>query len=104
MENIKHFINFLTDPKIVLPMLMLIFPFVFPPTEKFYAINQRLRIYKLWTKQGGILLFSTLSAFFFFGLSDRNFRLIVTKPDNVPIVGLLFLTFFFLFLFLKTAY
>ncbi len=104
MENIKHFINLITDPKIVFPMLLLIFPFVFPPTEKFYAINQRLRIYKLWTKQGGILLFSTLSAFFCFGLSDQNFRLIVTKPDNVPIVGLLFLTVFFLWLSLKQAY
>ena len=29
--------------------------------------------------------------FFIFGTFDPNFRLIVTKPDNVPIVGLIFL-------------
>jgi cytochrome b/b6/petD-like protein len=36
-----------------------------------------------------------LSAFFIFGTFDPNFRLIVTKPDNVPIVGLIFLLVFF---------
>ncbi len=34
-------------------------------------------------------------AFFLFGTFDPNFRLIVTKPDNVPIVGLIFLLVFF---------
>jgi hypothetical protein len=38
----------------------------------------------------GILL-----AFFVFGTFDPNFRLIVTKPDNVPIVGLIFMLVFF---------
>ncbi len=33
--------------------------------------------------------------FFVFGAFDPNFRLIVTKPDNVPIVGLIFLLVFF---------
>ncbi len=33
--------------------------------------------------------------FFIFGTFDPNFRLIVTKPDNVPIVGLIFLLVFF---------
>ncbi|HTK29039.1 MAG TPA: hypothetical protein VL309_05785 [Vicinamibacterales bacterium] len=37
----------------------------------------------------------TLGAFFAFGTFDPNFRLIVTKPDNVPIVGLIFLLVFF---------
>src|SRR5215831_3969559 len=36
-----------------------------------------------------------LGAFFLFGTFDPNFRLIVTKPDNVPIVGLIFLLVFF---------
>ena len=34
--------------------------------------------------------------FFVFGTFDPNFRLIVTKPDNVPIVGLIFLLVFFI--------
>ncbi len=41
----------------------------------------------------GVLGF--LAVFFAFGTLDRNFRLIVTKPDNVPIVGLIFLLVFF---------
>ena len=41
----------------------------------------------------GILGF--LGVFFAFGIFDPNFRLIVTKPDNVPIVGLIFLLVFF---------
>ncbi len=36
-----------------------------------------------------------LSLFFLFGAFDPNFRLIITKPDNVPIVGLIFLLIFF---------
>src|SRR6202795_5064051 len=42
----------------------------------------------------GVLGF--LAVFFAFGTFDPNFRLIVTKPDNVPIVGLIFLLVFFI--------
>jgi hypothetical protein len=35
-----------------------------------------------------------LGLFFIFGAFDANFRLIMTKPDNVPIVGLIFLLMF----------
>jgi cytochrome b/b6/petD-like protein len=41
----------------------------------------------------GVLGFLTL--FFVWGTFDFNFRQIVTKPDNVPIVGLIFLMVFF---------
>src|SRR5215208_3835530 len=41
----------------------------------------------------GLLL--VLGLFFGLGVFDPNFRLIVTKPDNVPIVGLIFLLVFF---------
>ena len=37
-----------------------------------------------------------LAVFFIFGTFDPNFRLVVTKPDNVPIVGLIFLLVFFI--------
>ena len=43
----------------------------------------------------GYGLLGFLSVFFAFGSFDANFRLIVTKPDNVPIVGLIFLLVFF---------
>jgi quinol-cytochrome oxidoreductase complex cytochrome b subunit len=35
-----------------------------------------------------------LAVFFIFGAFDPNFRLIMTKPDNVPIVGLIFILIF----------
>jgi len=44
-----------------------------------------------------------LSIFFIFGTFDPNFRLIVTKPDNVPIVGLIFLLVFFVWYSLREA-
>jgi hypothetical protein len=43
----------------------------------------------------GYGILGVLGAFFLFGTFDPNFRLIVTKPDNVPIVGLIFLLVFF---------
>ena len=47
---------------------------------------------------------SAFSALFFvFGLFDPNFRLIVTKPDNVPIVGLIFLLVFFTWYSMREA-
>ena len=104
MEAIKHIINLIIDPKIVLPFIILIFFFIFPPTEKLFAINQKYRLNKIWTKQGGIVLFTTLLFFFLFGLSDENFRKIVSKPDNVPIVALIFLVAFFLWFSLKQAF
>jgi hypothetical protein len=42
----------------------------------------------------GYGLLGLLGLFFAFGAFDPNFRLIITKPDNVPIVGLIFLLIF----------
>ncbi len=103
MDAIKHFINVIADPKLIFPFIIIVFFFIFPPTDRLLKINEKLRLNRLWTKTGGIAIFVFLFLFFAFGLSDPNFRLIVTKPDNVPIVGLLFLTFFFLWLALSQA-
>jgi cytochrome b/b6/petD-like protein len=48
----------------------------------------------LATKAAGYGLLGFLGLFFIFGSFDENFRLIITKPDNVPIVGLIFLLIF----------
>jgi hypothetical protein len=48
-------------------------------------------------------LFGLLFVFFAFGSFDPNFRLIVTKPDNVPIVGLIFLLLFFVWYSIREA-
>lgn len=104
VETIKHFINLSTNPSILFPLILLTFFFIFPPTDRLLAINKRLKIFNLWTKRGGIVIFSCLFLFFLFGISDPNFRKIVTKPDNVPIVGLLFLVVFFLWFSMKQAW
>jgi hypothetical protein len=48
-------------------------------------------------------VFGFLAVFFVFGTFDPNFRLIVTKPDNVPIVGLIFLLVFFVWYAIREA-
>src|SRR5499427_4898197 len=52
-------------------------------------------------KNFGYGVFAALGLFFIFGSFDPNFRLIVTKPDNVPIVGLIFLLVFFVWYSLR---
>jgi Cytochrome b(C-terminal)/b6/petD len=51
----------------------------------------------------GYGLLGLLGLFFVFGIFDPNFRLIVTKPDNVPIVGLIFLLVFFTWYAMREA-
>jgi hypothetical protein len=51
----------------------------------------------------GYGLLGLLGLFFVFGIFDPNFRLIVTKPDNVPIVGLIFLLVFFTWYSMREA-
>ena len=41
--------------------------------------------------------------FFFFGLTDEHFRTIVTTPDNVPIVGMLFVMAYFTWYAMRKA-
>lgn len=50
---------------------------------------------KVWTKSGGLTLLAGVLLFFALSLASVDFRAIVTKPDNVPIVMLVFLAGFF---------
>ena len=104
MESLKAIINAACAPEIMFTAILLVFFFLFPPNDWFYKASKKLGLNKLWTKNGGIGIFVVMILFFAFGLSDDNFRLIVIKPDNVPIVGLLFLVVFFLWLSLKQAW
>lgn len=103
MDVIKSFINSATDPKILFPLIAVAFFFIFPPTDGLYKLNRKLKLNSIWSNTGAIIMFTFLFVFFAFGITDPNFRLIVTKPDNVPIVGLIFLTVFFLWLSMKQA-
>ena len=88
---IKEIINALTAPYFLITAasLLLLISLKYPRT--------------FYTNRSGIIVFAGM--FLFLGLSilDPNFRLIVTKPDNVPIVGMLFLVPFFTWFALREA-
>src|ERR1051325_40326 len=91
METIKNIINFLSDPRylIIMASLLLFTSLKYP--RKFYTNRIAIIVF------GGMLLFLALSIF------DADFRKVVTKPDNVPIVGMLFLVPFFTWFSLREA-
>lgn len=101
MDVIKDIINAVSDPRISFTVAVILFPFIIPPSAWFEKWHRRLRLDLLWTTGGAVVLFGGLTLFFALGVMDANFRSIVTKPDNVPIVLLLYLMFFFLWLSIR---
>src|SRR6476619_7452515 len=91
MESIKAVINFLSDPRIliVIASVFLFTSLKYP--RKFYTNRAAMIVF------GGMILFLALSVF------DADFRKVVTKPDNVPIVGMLFLVPFFTWFSMREA-
>jgi hypothetical protein len=83
MDFIKHAINVLAYP-------------YWSFTLSILAFFLMLRSKRLWTKTGGLILLAVGTLFFLVSLLDPNFRSIVAKPDNVPIVMMVFLAGFFL--------
>ena len=83
MGFIKSVINAVADPRLF---------FLLAVVALFVVLWQRE---KIASNAVGYGVLGLLGVFFVFGTFDRNFRLIVTKPDNVPIVGLIFLLVFF---------
>jgi len=102
-DFIKDAINALSNPKITFTIIGVFFFMVFPVSKGLWRINKKLRLYLLWTKKGGILLFVILTAFLLFGITDENFRLIIFKADNLPIILLIYLSGFFLWLSMYQA-
>jgi cytochrome b/b6/petD-like protein len=83
MGLLKGLINAVADPRLF---------FVLAVAALVVAVWKREAIASNAFGYGGL---AVLGVFFLFGTFDPNFRLIVTKPDNVPIVGLIFLLVFF---------
>jgi hypothetical protein len=59
---------------------------------------------KLWDTKVGVRLLVGGSAAFALSILDGNFMLIAGKPDNVPIVGMIFLLGIFTWIALRKAY
>jgi hypothetical protein len=82
-DSIKGIFNILADPRLYFFLMVLTLVVMVWKREVFASKAVGF----------GALIFLTL--FFVLGGLDPNFRLIITKPDNVPIVGLIFLLVFF---------
>jgi len=91
MGFLKGLINAVADPRL------------------FFVLAVAALVVVVWKRDAiasnsiGYGVLAVLSIFFIFGTFDPNFRLIVTKPDNVPIVGLIFLLVFFVWYSLREA-
>jgi hypothetical protein len=83
MQVIKDFFNALADPRLFFLMSVGALALIIWKREVFAA------------KLVGYGILGFLTVFMIFGSFDENFRLIIMKPDNVPIVGLIFLIVFF---------
>src|ERR1043166_6982403 len=59
---------------------------------------------RLWDAKVGLRLFILGAALFAVSMLDPNFFLIAAKPDNVPIVAMIFLLGFFTWVALRKAY
>jgi hypothetical protein len=82
MTAIKNAINWLASPAIAVTLSMI-------------GLVSAMFCRPLWTKKGGLVLLATLVGGFAFSFTDPNFRIVATTPDNVPILGMLFLVGFF---------
>jgi cytochrome b/b6/petD-like protein len=91
VEFAKDVVNFLTNPPIFISVMALLF---------FVAINRR----GVWTKRTALILFPLAAVFVALSMLDPDFALIVKKADNVPIVFMLFMVGFFLWLSMHQAY
>src|SRR6266705_76194 len=88
---LKDVVNFLTKPQLFITFVAIAF---------FFA----LRAKRLWTPRFALVLGVVATAFVGVSMLDPNFALIVKKPDNVPIVAMLFLVGFFVWLSLYQAF
>jgi hypothetical protein len=91
MGVIKGFFNTLADPRLF---------FILACVGLVLLVWKRE---KIASNLAGYGLLGLLAAFFLFGAFDPNFRLIMMKPDNVPIVGLIFLLVFFTWFSIREA-
>jgi len=87
----KDVVNALTNPPIFISLMAIGF---------FLVIGRRA----FWRPKVALVVGILAAAFVAVSMLDPNFALIVKKPDNIPIVAMLFLVGFFLFLSMSQAY
>ena len=90
MEILKSVINRLAAPEILISLSMVLL---------LVALWSR----RIWKPLPAKIMLGLAVLFLVFSFQEQNFRKIVTAPDNVPIVGMLFLVGFFTWLGLSKA-
>ncbi len=91
MEAVKEFVNWLSLPHLSFPLTIILFLLM-------------LWSRWIWTKAGGLVSLAVVTGFFLVSMLDADFRAVVTKPDNVPIVMMVFLVGFFVWLAMHKAH
>lgn len=91
MDLIKDIINYLTAPEILITLSAILL-----------FVSARYR-HVFYTNKTAAILFPSMFVFIAISMFDEDFYLIVTKPDNVPIVGMLFLIPFFTWFSMREA-
>ena len=104
IEQLKDIIDYISTPTISFTILTVLFPLLFPPTDWFDRINRKLGLWRVWTNAGGFLLFVLITGFFYLGFDDENFSIILNKPDNFPIIMMIYTMFFFTWYGMKKSY
>ena len=104
LDTLKEIINYIHNPTVAFTLLTVGFPFVFPPTDWFDKKHRQFHLDKLWTNSGGFFMLVVLIGYFILGFTDKNAVYIFTKPDNVPIIIMMFTVVFFLWLSMNQAY
>jgi hypothetical protein len=91
IEGIKDVINFLTKPEIFITLSAVLF---------FIALARP----GFWRPKVALVLGILGAVFLGVSMLDPDFALIVKKPDNIPIVAMLFMVGYFLWLSMYQAY
>jgi hypothetical protein len=79
---LQGIVNFLSKPEFFLPLVAI-------------ALFVALRSEWPWTARGGLTVLALGGGFFAVSYLDPNFRKVASAPDNVPIVGMLFIVGFY---------
>jgi hypothetical protein len=91
VDALKHAINAITDPKYFITIAAVIF-----------LLSMRYKAF--WKPRVAAIVGIVGVVFLAVSLLDENFALIVKKPDNIPIVAMLFLVGYFLWLSMHQAH
>jgi hypothetical protein len=91
IETFKTFVNSISSPVTIFTGAMAVF---------FLVLTFPRQATHPWVAGGALAL---ILAFFGIGLTDKNFQKIVTAPDNVPIVAMIFIFGYFTWYALRKA-